>query len=198
MNPALWLELERPTDPPTPVTRLVAAAVCVFATAVLGVLAAWAVIPGLLPGWDASVVTSGSMAPRVRPGDVVVTRPVLATDLQPGVVIRFPLEGRPTLHRIAAVEPDGTITTKGDASPDADTDELAPGRVDGVAAFLVPTVGQPLLWREQGRWLEVALTVVAVMALAWATHHAGAALRGGAIDIEPLWLLSGSSERTEA
>lgn len=193
MIPALWLEPERPMEAPTTTAsratfRLAAAALCVFVTAVLGVLAAWAVIPGLLPGWDASVVTSGSMAPRVRPGDVVVTRPVLATDIQPGVVVRFPLEGRPTLHRIAAVAADGTITTKGDASPDADTDELAPSRVDGVAAFLVPGVGQPLLWREQGRWLQAGAAAVGLLALAWATHHAGSALRGGTIDTEPLWL----------
>lgn len=188
MNPALWLEPERTMEAPAAMVRLATGAVCVFAATVFGVLGAWAVIPGLLPGWDASVVTSGSMAPRVRPGDVVVTRPVMAADIHPGVVIRFPLDGRPTLHRISSVAADGTITTKGDASPDADTDRLPPSAVDGVAAFLVPGVGRPLLWREQGRWLEVALSGAAALALLWGAHHAGADLRGGSVSVEPLWL----------
>ena len=63
-----------------------------------------------LVGFQGHVVVSGSMEPRLSPGDVVLTRPVLPQDLQPGQVLLFPdPEGadRLVLHRLVAFDARG-------------------------------------------------------------------------------------------
>ena len=53
-------------------------------------------------GYSAHVVVSGSMAPRINAGDVVLTQPVTPTELRPGQVLLFADPQRPgglLLHR---------------------------------------------------------------------------------------------------
>ena len=52
-------------------------------------------------------------------------------------------------HRIFAVE-DGEYVTKGDANPVPDTDRVAPENVVGVGRLVVPAIGLPIVWAQQG------------------------------------------------
>lgn len=85
-----------------------------------------AVGPHLL-GYRTATMLTGSMEPGISPGDVVVTVPKPAADLQVGDVIsyRIPVEDhRIETHRVTKVmhKADGTIAiiTKGDANSDND------------------------------------------------------------------------------
>jgi signal peptidase len=85
-----------------------------------------AVGPSFL-GYQTSIVLSGSMAPAINPGDVVVTVPSPVSSLKAGDIVtyRIPVRDRrvETL-RIVGLTRDGdgstTMRTKGDANHDAD------------------------------------------------------------------------------
>lgn len=134
----------------------------------LASLIGWALVPVVL-GWTPTVITSGSMAPGVQPGDVVVTAPHDGDGLVPGQVVTFrdPAEpDRLITHRVVA-ELDNGYRTRGDANRTADSTPVPAGHVEGTARALVPLLGTPLLWARQGHILPVlawlAATVLAVL-----------------------------------
>jgi signal peptidase len=63
------------------------------------------------------VVHTGSMNPTIPPESAVVVR---EHEYRVGQVISFVEHGNVVSHRLLAVHPNGTITTKGDANPTAD------------------------------------------------------------------------------
>lgn len=115
--------------------------------AVVG-LAFWAVAP-LLLGWHATTVMTGSMEPAVRVGDVVVSKPVTPSQLNTGQVLLFDDPDHPgklRLHRFDSVNDDGTLTTRGDANPRADSTPIERSAVVGVGYLRVPFVGMGFVW----------------------------------------------------
>ncbi|MGO4235794.1 signal peptidase I [Pseudarthrobacter sp. YAF2] len=83
---------------------------------------AMAIGPRIL-GYQTSTMLTGSMAPLINPGDVVVTQPVPVSDIKVGDVITYaiPVEDhRIETHRVTEIttNPDGTtaVQTKGDAN----------------------------------------------------------------------------------
>lgn len=128
------------------------------------------------------VVTSGSMAPEIQPGDAVVIRPVTsAAQLRVGQVVTF-LPRRSTLlitHRIQALVPverrdnvtdqrvldalgnpvlDPYIRTKGDANDGDDADLTPASQVRGIVSEVHAGWGYPLGWAHSpiGRLLLFA------------------------------------------
>jgi len=87
----------------------------------------------LLPmviGWRPFVVESGSMQPRIDVGDIVLAAPESDPENLLGRVTVFDnpdLPGSTKTHRVIALNDDGTMTTKGDANPNADTATLRIG-----------------------------------------------------------------------
>lgn len=130
------------------------------------------VIAGLVPlaaGYSAHVVTSGSMAPRVHPGDVVVTHPVTAAELRAGQVLLLHDPERPgglLLHRLVSFDEEGRLVTRGDANQSDDSVHADPASVRGLAVLRVPWVGLPALWRMQGRAGTLAVTAGVLVAAA--------------------------------
>lgn len=126
------------------------------------------VMPYVMWRWQPIVITSGSMAPLIRAGDVVLIvepeKPVAA-----GQVITFEDQARPgTLitHRVVTIEPDGSYRTRGDANAVADSTPVPAAAVVGRGRLLVPLIGLPLLWSSGepvlfASW--IAVTIVAVL-----------------------------------
>lgn len=123
-----------------------------FYLCVLAWLGLFVAVPALGFGFEPVVITSGSMQPGIRPGDIVLLRvPADPTVLSPGTVVTFADATRPdvlTTHRIAAVNPDGTYRTRGDANAGTDSTPLDPDRIVGVARMLVPLAGLPVTWLD--------------------------------------------------
>ncbi|MBV9832441.1 MAG: signal peptidase I [Marmoricola sp.] len=143
---------------------------------VVASLLVWSLLP-LLVGWTPRLILSGSMEPRIHVGDVVVTRTVPAATLRPGQVITVQdpdHPGRTRTHRVQRLAADGTIVTKGDANPQADSSHVAPGKVLGLGVLRVPFVGRPAYWVAQHNWLGVGATA---LLLSWAGVSAFAATR---------------------
>jgi signal peptidase I len=127
-------------------------------------------------GFDAHVVVSGSMAPQVQAGDVVLTSPVSVPELRPGQVLLFADPQRPDrllLHRLVSFDGQGRLVTRGDANRSDDSVHVAPSDVRGLARLRVPFIGLPGLWRVEGRFGHIALAA-AVLAGAAVSVFGGA------------------------
>jgi signal peptidase len=118
-------------------------------------LAAWTLIAVVFAGWSPVVVTSDSMTPLIRSGDLVLLDDN-AADLDEGTVIAFEREDQLVTHRIVDVWADGSYRTRGDANDGPDAEPIDPADVVGNGRLLVPVIGAPLVWVEQGR-LPLAL-----------------------------------------
>ena len=162
---------------PAAVYRVVVAAVLV---AVAG-LVFLALAPRLV-GFQGHVVVSGSMEPRLSPGDVVLTRPVLPQDLQPGQVLLFPdPEGadRLLLHRLVSFDERGDLITRGDANQSNDSTHVPASSVIGEAQLRVPHVGLPTYWRLTGQWGHLGgLTALLAAAAVSTVSGTGSRVRG--------------------
>lgn len=141
-------------------------------------LGAWILVPTVVLGWQPVTIISGSMAPAVQPGHVVVVEPYGDQELDPGTVVTYrdAQQDRLVTHRIASVDEDGTITTRGDANAVDDPLPLTTDRIVGVGRLVVPAAGLPALWAHQGR--TDLLAVVAVLTVLATGAAAGAASEG--------------------
>jgi signal peptidase len=134
---------------------------------VAATLTAYALV-SLAAGWRPAVVTSASMLPALRPGDVVLFEPVGARPLVGAIVLfRRPGTGQQVAHRVAAVHPDGELVTKGDANLAPDSELLAPAEVRGQARLVLPRAGALRLlttpyWHSALPWLALLLASAAL------------------------------------
>jgi signal peptidase I len=140
------------------------------------VLVAALVACALLPmffGLSGAVIQSGSMEPHVHAGDVVLSRALPPKALLPlGRVITFrappgSAHHGDVLHRLVAVNSNGSLVTKGDANARPDSTPLARRDIISKACILIPWVGLPSYWVGTGAFLPlgiwVLLTMVALM-----------------------------------
>lgn len=149
--------------------RVVVATVARGVIATLLGLALWAAAPAVI-GWLPTTVMTGSMAPRIVPGDVVVSRPVAPAELRVGQVLLADdpdQAGHLRMHRFVDAGPDGSVVTKGDANPERDSTAITRSAVHGVAFLRIPLVGTPIVWMRDGAWSKVALLLLAVAAVLW-------------------------------
>jgi signal peptidase len=150
--------------------RVVVATLARGVVATLLGLALWAAAPAVI-GWQPTTVMTGSMEPRLIPGDVVVSRPVPSGEISTGKILLADDPDQPDhlrMHRYVEDGPGGTLVTKGDANPQRDSTPLEPSAVHGVAFLRIPFVGAPIRWIREGEWIQVvvlALGLTAALAL---------------------------------
>jgi signal peptidase I len=133
-------------------------------------LALWLVVPVVVTGLSPVVVTSASMSPLIRPGDVVLGAAPPAEPLAAGAVITFvgpSADGTDRLitHRVVAASPEGYLT-RGDANRVDDRGVVAYEDVRSVGRLVVPFLGYPAVWLRDGSWLSLALAALAVIGIA--------------------------------
>jgi signal peptidase I len=146
---------------------LLLASACRALLAILATLTVLAVAPAAW-GWESSVVRSGSMAPAVRVGDVLVVRPATPEQLVPGqvLVVEDPDHaGELRAHRLVGVLPDGRLKLKGDANQTADSTPVDPEDLRGVGVLNVPKVGMVDVWLSTQDWKNVAVCLLGLMFL---------------------------------
>jgi len=114
---------------------------------VVAALAAVVVVPRAA-GAAPLVVLTGSMAPGISAGSVVVVRPVDPRSLAVGDVVTYEAadgSGALVTHRVTALGHDAAgevqLTTRGDANADADLDPVPASAVRGELWYRVPWVG---------------------------------------------------------
>ena len=96
-----------------------------------------------LRGYRSYLVQSGSMAPSVMIGDVVIT--AQGREYSSGEVVTFlDRDERTVTHRIIATEGNQAtpiLITKGDANQAKDRDQIVPDRVLGKVILVIPKLG---------------------------------------------------------
>lgn len=149
----------------------------VFTLTLLGI----ALLP-TIGSWNSYLVRSGSMAPAIEAGDVVVASPLAAAQEVPvGRVMVFidpshPNAKRLLVHRVLSMRDDGTFTTAGDANRQWDTTALARTGIVGLARLRVPWVGLPILWWSRhdfgllAGWLVITGIAIEVV---WRSRRGG-------------------------
>jgi signal peptidase len=146
------IELDVEPFSPSPLRRIVNAASLFVFVLCIG-LCLLALAPFAL-GYRQVVVGSGSMAPSLNVADIVVVDEHHEDDVGVGTVIDYDSSSGARIHRVIEVLPDGYLT-KGDANQTADSDVVRPDVVSGVGVFLVPYVGLPYVWYDNGEWLKL-------------------------------------------
>lgn len=161
-------------------SRILVGAASVAALVALLGLGTWAVLPATL-GWTPTVVMTGSMAPHILPGDVVVSAPFRPGDLAPGRVVLYADAADPqrlVVHRVTQLTDEGTLVTQGDANLTADVRPVRPDEVRGLPRLRVPVIGLPAVWLADGRWLPLVGAVVGATLLVHAALTTFAAAAG--------------------
>ncbi|MBI4173669.1 MAG: signal peptidase I [Candidatus Aenigmarchaeota archaeon] len=143
---------------------------------VLGVLAAVAINAGMgfALGTDLPIVAvqSGSMVPAFYKGDLLILEGMKGREgsLQAGDVIVFSPPGRevPVVHRIIALNPDGTFQTKGDANPTQLPFEkgISADQIHGRSIITIPYLGWVKIAAVDAYFYAVANPMLAAIALA--------------------------------
>ncbi|MGH8890850.1 MAG: signal peptidase I [Acidothermaceae bacterium] len=118
----------------------------------------------MLFGWRPYVVESGSMQPRIKVGDVILSSPEHNEQKLLGHVTVFedPDAAHPGTvksHRVIKINSNGTMVTKGDANVTPDPVPLPLKNVKGIGRLLVRWIGLPLIWVQQGQWLKLGLLI---------------------------------------
>ncbi len=135
----------------------------------VGLLGLWVALVSSATGWHPVVITSGSMSPVLRVGDVILIEDHPDELLGQRSVITFERDGEVITHRIFEVEASQeTYVTKGDANPTPDTDRVPADAVIGVARLVVPLIGLPLVWYQTGQTVPLAaMGILSLAALAF-------------------------------
>ena len=104
-----------------------------------------------IAGFSSFMISSGSMrgdvdqwskdySNHIHPGDIVVTRQT--NDLEVGDVITFFVSEKEIVtHRIVAINPDGYLTTRGDANNVVDRSSVNKVNVIGKVVLTIPKLG---------------------------------------------------------
>lgn len=169
--------LDRPAEPQVHSTRgssrrggwgaLVVTALSRAVLAMLASLLLWSVVPVAI-GWHSTVVMSDSMAPQLRTGDIVASRPVAPQDLRVGQVLLAEDPdhvGRLRMHRFVAVRADGRLTLRGDANRSNDSTPISRDAVHGVASLRSPFVGKPVYLLRTHQAAALVPILAALLAL---------------------------------
>jgi signal peptidase I len=138
------------------------------------------VVIALLPlvwGWTSYVVRSGSMAPAIERGDVVVARSFGGDEAVPvGRVMVFENPARPEtsellVHRVVEYLGHDSFVTAGDANATTDATPVPRAAFRARALILVPYVGLPLVWlRGSDLWLLLGWLLLTVAAFVRASR----------------------------
>ncbi len=142
----------------------------VFLSTVVLALAVLAAAAPLVPRWEATVVSSGSMEPALRRGDVVVfaDHPIEQTGV--GTVVVFDGELSAVVHRVVDVNDDGTLVTRGDANRARDSGAVDATELRGAGELVVPFIGLPRVWLAEGRYDLVGAAVAGLALALWSAR----------------------------
>jgi signal peptidase len=152
--------------------------VSVLVVSILGVVAVALVLP-LVTGGAARAVRTGSMAPTLPVGSLILDRPVDAHTLRVGDIATYVRSDNELVtHRIVAVDHRAgglSFVFRGDANRTADPVPVTAANIRGKVWFHVPllgTVGERL---AQARWVFIGIAVLVLAA--YAVRQAAGGLR---------------------
>lgn len=154
MNPLELLRDERQRRAVRIAADLVQSAARIATWVVLTVtvlLSSWVAFGWAIGGWTPVTITSGSMSPALQVGDVLLISDRDVDTVGQRSIVVFDRDDELIAHRVFAVDGD-RLVTKGDANPAPDAERVQTDDVVGVGRLVVPLVGRPVVWSENGQW----------------------------------------------
>ncbi len=146
----------------------------------LGLLAMWVILVAGAAGWSPVVITSGSMSPGLRVGDVIMTEAHTDELVGQRSIVTFERGDQVITHRVFEVQvSDQVYITKGDANPTPDTDPVPAESVIGVGRLVVPVIGLPIVWLITGQLIPLGAMAILSMAAIAITIRQSRTSRGG-------------------
>lgn len=134
----------------------------------IALLGGWVLLSIAVAGWEPLVITSGSMDPTIRAGDVLLVSDHSDSAIVQSSVVTFERDGDLVSHRVLRVDTDLDVyITKGDANAAADALPVRFDEVEGLGRLVVPVIGLPALWAAEGdttplvAWMILTLAAVA-------------------------------------
>ena len=130
---------------------------------VFGTLSVIAVLPMIIPGYTSASITSGSMMPTLRIGDVVIAVDHGGAEIEPGTIVVYedPRKHDLVTHRVVSINPDGSYITKGDVNGAPDPEPIPAANIRGRARWIVPFVGLLRVWAAQRQYTLLVVTIAA-------------------------------------
>ncbi|WP_222928415.1 signal peptidase I [Haloplanus rubicundus] len=128
-------------------------------------------VPGVVGADHGLVVLSGSMEPRMSPGDAVIVREVPPSEIERQDIITYQRQGSdtPTTHRVIekqSTENGVAYVTKGDANEERDRGTVSHDRVVGEVIFVIPFIGHVIQFANtQLGFLVLVLTPMVLFVL---------------------------------
>ena len=141
-----------------------AGGVCVLALILMAAL-----LVGIAAGYRPLVDHSGSMAPAIGAGDLLITHAKPAGSVRRGEIVSFrdpALAGKLVTHRVIAIHPAGSrldFITKGDANAATESWSTARGATIPVFVFRVPAIGRAVAWMADPVVRTVMLALAALL-----------------------------------
>ncbi len=146
----------------------------------VGLLAVWVILVAGAAGWSPVVITSGSMSPNLRVGDIIMTESHPDQLVGQRSVVTFQRADQIITHRVFEVQvEERTYITKGDANPTPDTDVVPADSVIGVGRLVVPIIGLPVVWLTTGQLVPLAAMAVLSAAAIFVTLRQSRTSGGG-------------------
>lgn len=150
--------------------RAVTAFLCQLYLTVVGSFIIWALLP-LILGWMPTIVSSGSMEPRIQVGDIIFADPMDAPEIKESVMLKNVLLARDPdkpgaliTHRVTDIFNEGeAFVTKGDANASNDSTPVPIENVLGIEKYRVSYIGIPVLALQKGDLITPGIFVVSLI-----------------------------------
>jgi len=99
-------------------------------------------------GYQAFIITSESMEPEIKIGDIIIVKHTLEDTIKQGDIITFERNSENITHRVVKIEKIENIkkyTTKGDNNRISDSGKIEYSQIKGVKVITIPLVGKLVL-----------------------------------------------------
>lgn len=117
-------------------------------------------------GYEAFIITSESMEPKIKTGDIVVIKHVLENDIKQGDIITFEKNNEYITHRVVKIEDienKKRYTTKGDNNKVNDSGKIEYSQIKGVKVITIPLVGKLVLKVANEKGVIVVLIFIILL-----------------------------------
>lgn len=116
-------------------------------------------------GYTYSTVSTGSMVPMIEVGDIIITNDVDFEKIEVLDVIVFYSESEQKyiVHRVEAINEDGSLVTKGIANPTIDDEFVFSENYVGRVKWIIPKIGKTVLNARNFLFLIIILIFIFII-----------------------------------
>lgn len=116
-------------------------------------------------GYKAYIITTESMKPTMRVGDVVIVEGCNEENIKTGDIVVLKDEGEIITHRITQVIGAGEYATKGDNNNITDPKTIKFSQIEGKKVIMIPLLGRLLLLLKNITYIIILIVVIILIYL---------------------------------